>query len=884
MFPESTFSSTSSWRNWTLRQWSQALFRHFFEYDDEDTPVTRLVITDVTWAAVTGDAITAPGLIQQAFLDQFPRTRRDLDYHLSKNACELPLHDFFPYLILSCMVAAASEETTKSGQFRQRLKEMLKTRDFSQLPLTGFGEVWEEFSRQLETGRNQNNAWRCLKLPTDYGQEKLIGYSKRLAFPSRNDQQQLAECLTTLDRNSWLDEPPIYAVLIGVERRIGRFSAAFQEEFQDFKKLVLLDRETVAHPFWAAVRGVLRVALQERGSSTSRQTLDLLLLMEFDEFDEPVLSFLSKTPPPWTRIFTNFLDEPIAGGYDRLLVADENPGEPACRLLRGDLSRSDVRSTLLEVVQDGLLIFQKVDGYQVARTRPPEPGPAVVLVREDHKHDFIGKLDSLASNRSLKPYLNTRWYWLDNLDGQQIPRLPGIRCLAQVARSASIGVHDGVRCPGGSYLSRFAALPEFRFAGKRLWVDRLPTTASHVKTPVLNQTETGWRFADDPETRIGIEGEFEVVAKNSTGMQISARRIRFQREVLSWDYGSPSDRTAWEIEAGQRDTASLAMDDRLLWDIGAAWNPEQCLNNTASLPASEPDPGWRYTGVGDLIEALAAIGTTRTLGLAEMEFLDFLRRFLDIGEKDYGLIWDVARGWTEGGLVRGISDRRWRSVRYLPQVPRLCVSRAADGAWRGAVLGLIPAAPGSRLANTAKNCEIEARWVASVSPWLPPGLVLTAATAAALHSFANQHGLEIVAARSLNDLLASLDQALRHDDPPGGYSLYALWNWEQGRFQKLTDAESAAQNPGVFWYRRERGDQRDYFLARARGGRMRWSYSRVWSLLAGARLLGEETYVHHPKQGFLRRAAGGVHLPLLCRTADLWVIRLCIRASQRCRW
>jgi hypothetical protein len=69
-------SNPSLWRHWTLRQWSEAFFRHFFEYEEEDTPVTRLVITDATWSAVTGDASTLPGQIQQAFLDQFPRTRR----------------------------------------------------------------------------------------------------------------------------------------------------------------------------------------------------------------------------------------------------------------------------------------------------------------------------------------------------------------------------------------------------------------------------------------------------------------------------------------------------------------------------------------------------------------------------------------------------------------------------------------------------------------------------------------------------------------------------------------------------------------------------------------------------------------------------------------
>jgi hypothetical protein len=307
----------------------------------------------------------------------------------------------------------------------------------------------------------------------------------------------------------------------------------------------------------------------------------------------------------------------------------------------------------------------------------------------------------------------------------------------------------------------------------------------------------------------------------------------------------------------------LEVGERPLWEISAALNPEQCLETTVRLPTRTLDGRWCYSGLGDLVEALAAIGTTRTLGLAEMEFLDFLRCFLHISEKDYRLLWDIARAWTEAGLLQRVSDRRWRNVRYLPQIPRLCLSRTADGVWRGVVLGLMPTFPSYRLLNNAKNSTLDARWVASVSPWLPPGLVLTGATAEALISFAKAKELEVVMARSFVDCLASLDQALQNDDPPGNYSLHAVWNWEQGRFQKFTDAHPSHDGPGVFWHRRERGDRRDYFVARADNGRTLWSYSRVWSLLAGARLLGRETYEHQPGEGLVRQAVGGIYLPVV---------------------
>lgn len=868
--------SSLSWRYWTLHQWSEAFFRHFFEFTDEDTPVTRLVITDATWHTVTGDvtgdASASPDEMRRAFLGKFPRSRYELDRHLSSLAIRFPgkkvmqrdLHDFFPYLILTCLVAA--EYDAEAGQFPIRLYELLGMQGvgYSPLPFDGLGKVWEELANRLRAECKQGRPWRELVLP-DPGIEVRIGYSKRLAFPSRNDQQQLAPLLNSLDRSKWLDEPPIYPVLSIIESRLCNFSTAFREEFRDFKQSVATGQETTTHPLWSVVLGVLRANSQRNQATAPRPALDLLLLMEFDEFDEPILSLLSKVASPWSSITNQPLNFEIAG-YDRLLVEDEDPGKPVRRLLNGELHLPDVRSSLLDVVRDGLLIFQRVDGYRVARTRPPEPGPTIVLIRQDLKNAFVNTLGAPAANHPLKLYPNTRWYQFDGLDGQHILSClanRSIRCLIRIVRSASIGIHEGIRCKEGGYLSRFAALPEFRSEGsQRLRLNHLTAPASAV-TLTLNQSETGWRLTDCSETRAGIEGEFEVVAENKSGTRFGARRVRFQRCVLGWDYPALMEPSNWEIEAGLRDAASLVADDRPCWDIGMAWDPEHCVETAVPLPPNEPDRGWCHTGLGDFMEGLAAIGTTRTLGLAEMEFLELLRRFLHIGENDYRLIWDIARAWTEAGLLQRVSDRRWRSVRYLPQIPRLCVSRTEDGTWRGVVLGLMPESLRDRLANTAKILGIVVQWVASASPWLPPGLVLTADNPDKLRNFARAQGLETVTVRPLTDVLASLDQTLHTDDPPGNYSPHAAWDWERSRFQKFTDETPAVDKPSVFWYRRERGDRRDYFVAREESGRILWSYSRVWSLLAGARWLKREIYSYQPGKGLMRHSTGGIHLPIV---------------------
>ncbi|CAK0750631.1 hypothetical protein CCP3SC15_160020 [Gammaproteobacteria bacterium] len=865
-------TNSYSWQNWGMRHWSKAFFRHFFEYNKEDTPVTRLIITDAIWSSMTGDTSTLPNKIRDAFLCKFPKERHELDLHLSRHAVGTPLHDFFPYLILTCLVAAASEECAEAGHFPMRLYELLGIQDYSPLPFEGLGRVWEELAEQLKEMRKEDHRVRELVLP-DPGNERRIGYSKRLAFPSRSDQQELARLLNTLDRNKWLDdpdEPPVLSVLETIQPQLRDFSAAFREEFQDFKKQVSAGQETVVHPFWAAVLGVLRANPQGDQSNASYQKLDLRLLMEFDEFNEPVFSLLSKTLSPWNDI-TNQLLEPTISDYNYLLVDDENPGEPVYRLLRSELPRLNIRSSLLEVAQDGLLIFQRENGYRVARTRPPEPGSATVLVRQNLKKAFASALAPWVENRPLKPYPNSHWYWIDDLDGYEVlsclknhPVFSNVRCLKQIAHTAHITIYDGIRCKGGGYLSRFAALPKFRLeGGQQLRLNQLSTILTSTKILSLSQDKIGWRLLDSPEIHAGIDGEFEVVAENQNGKRIGTQRIRFQREVLVWNYGSPSDLARWEIETGQRDTVSLATTDHPLWEVSAAWEPGQCIRATTQLSINEIDPDWHHAGLGDLIEVLAAIGTTRTLGLAEIEFLNLLRRFLNIDEKDYCLTWDIARAWVETGFLQRISDRRWRSIRYLPQVPRLYVSQTVGGTWCGVVLGLAPIYLLNRLANTAKDRKIEAQWVASVSSWLPPGLALTTATAEVLRNFARHHGLDAVIASSLFDSLAPLEKALRSDDPPINYSCYATWDWERGRFHKVANGNLSMDNPGVFWYRREHGDQPDYFIARSDNKRMLWSYSRVWTLLAASRLLDRRIYAYQPTIGFVRQTAGGIYLPIV---------------------
>jgi|GEM_PF-5381929 len=865
---ESDRSYTPSWQSWKLHEWGEAFFDYFFEFSEDDTPVTRLPITDVTWHEVTKDWNTNPGNIERAFLDTFPKKRKVLERNFWKftDRDDLVPPPSFPYLILTCVVAAASEEESEEGDFRERLRDMLGMGDIAPLPLIGLNKVWEEFARWLDNGRANGQSWRRLVLPEDVGRETIIGYSKRLVFPTRKDRQRLAGLLT---QKNLPDDPPLLSVLSIVKSNLLDFGSTFQRTFSDFDRRVREGTETNAHPFWAAVLEALRTSQCGRNIEAARDRLELLLLMEFDEFDDPVLSLLTKASWHGAGIATRRLDFEVED-YGHLLIDERNhdPQEPVSRLLKGTLLLGSVHSPLLQVVEEGLLIFQKVGEYYSARIKPPEPGFTIVLIKQHLISRFREALGPLAAQHVPSRYGDSQWYWLDRLDGQQIlsclkdrESFRNFRCLARTVRPASIGVQGGILCNEGGYLGRFNSLPEFRFEGAQQM--RLHPPAGITTALELKQCQTGWQVVECLTSRSGLEGEFKIVAETVADARASMRRIRFQRDVLSWNYASPSDPGAWEIEAGLRDVASLSPDDRSLWDIGASWESEQYVEMATPMHTVRLDSTWRRTGLGDLVETLAAIGTTCTSGLAETKLLDWLRRCLRIGDQDRRLVWEIARAWTETGLLQRVSDRRWRAARYFLPVPRLCLSRVRNAGWQGVCTGLLPELVSTRLVAATHAYGVATHWIASVSRWLPPGLVLSADNPEPLTELARSQGLEIVVARPLGDCLASLDQILHTEEPPGNYTLHAVWNWEGGYFQRLQEPSKEPDIPGVYYYRRPSGDRRDYFLVRAESGQRLWSYSRVWSLMAGARFAGHETFAYRSEEGFYRRARGGIYLPIV---------------------
>lgn len=248
-----------------IREWNCRLVGALFhERLDVSPEIRRIDATDGFLAAAGGftDAASA----RRSFLAAMPHTEDGVRALFNVDILdswtiydeELP---FYSQLHLTILAASADETLHEEGNFRRRLAQMLdlhQDKDFVSngcLPL-----LWQKVERwsALRAARHQDT--RQLVLPDPKG-ETLIGYSKRLAFPSFRDQNRLASLFT----KAGVDASSPLLRFIGVLRSgLGDFSERFREEFEHFVSLCeKRDRfGAMDTPFWAAV--IETTWLQER--------------------------------------------------------------------------------------------------------------------------------------------------------------------------------------------------------------------------------------------------------------------------------------------------------------------------------------------------------------------------------------------------------------------------------------------------------------------------------------------------------------------------------------------------------------------------------------------------------------------------------------------
>lgn len=190
---------------------------------------------------------------------------------------------YFAILYLTLLAASADDETHDEGNFRVRFSVLLGFDKKKEFIFTELPSLWERLERW--SSRKQN----CtrLVLPEPLKRERLIGYSKRIAFPCYKDEVFLRDILVSNELDSYSTFESVNKL---VHQYISCFGEVFNQEFIEFRTLLSKAAMQQAYdsPFWGAVRDITvnteREQLKENGKYCIR--------LEFNDSGNPEIYLL----------------------------------------------------------------------------------------------------------------------------------------------------------------------------------------------------------------------------------------------------------------------------------------------------------------------------------------------------------------------------------------------------------------------------------------------------------------------------------------------------------------------------------------------------------------------------------------------------------------
>jgi len=262
-----------------LIDWERKLTQYFLavEADGTATDIRSLEVTSQTLALAAGveevDAGPASDSFREALIKD-PRLLTSL-----RNGCsslgtsEYP--GYFSYLCLTLLVETLVEDDYKTeGEFRNRLRMWLGV-DLGFQQLLGVAEMWRNLSIWLRHRANAGGAFKQLVLPRIPRTWTHIGYTRRLAFPSRADIR-LFERFARANEGA-LKDPLIIINCFAPLVSDPRCTEGLKEAFEEFRGAYLRRERALAdHRFWRLVQKV------RTGSSAKQPEVEIELVLNED--------------------------------------------------------------------------------------------------------------------------------------------------------------------------------------------------------------------------------------------------------------------------------------------------------------------------------------------------------------------------------------------------------------------------------------------------------------------------------------------------------------------------------------------------------------------------------------------------------------------------
>lgn len=300
-----------------ISEWNEALVKAIFlDSERVGTNVCRIDATGQLLEKVSG--ITGQDAAKRQFISAFGTDVAKIRKLYRQTTISLTQSTTIPHgfaaLYLTLLAGSGDDITSGEGLFRSRFAAMFGMPELAAFDFVELPRMWEEFARWCD--RRAEEVGDCLKLvlPSPRN-EKRIGYSKRLAFPTFADEK----CLRMLVGETGISSSSAFrSVEHAIFAKLNDFSPAFREEALIFHELVSAGRneEAFDSPLWGALRDIGFALEKKSRDSSGRFCLELdmtdplfpELAVLTDERGAKAAGIVGSTPlqrprPPYTRVW-----------------------------------------------------------------------------------------------------------------------------------------------------------------------------------------------------------------------------------------------------------------------------------------------------------------------------------------------------------------------------------------------------------------------------------------------------------------------------------------------------------------------------------------------------------------------------------------------------
>jgi len=524
-----------------IDEWNRRLVKAVFHDRVDLAPEIRRISATDSFLAEAGGFVSGADA-RRSFIAAMPHTEygmRSLFSWSVANGWSIDHDDlpFYAQLHLSILAASADETSKDEGNFRLRLSRLLGL-GYYNWSMGDLPWLWERASEWSVKRAIREGDTRILVLPNP-GREKIIGFSKRLAFPGYLDQKHLAELLASNDLDA---SSPISHLMQAFYTNKYDFTPLFREQFDRFARFIEAgDSEgALESPFWDVV---LETTWTSERRSQSRSTIACRLEVDPTNPHDLGLWVYCRSGGKCVSGWHKEPDDILAPGLVRWMHDECRPGAIISLLwsLADDGRHSQLLGSDLERgLSEGCIGFgQDDDGRWLDIHRLPEAGRVWLILHRDNDWLLEAPTGGYTNSATYKVRLpgDPEWILFGPIDVDEQSRrwfeeeAGLLEFFAPRLARRTISVMGSIRRADGAYLFLPPVIPAFRCAGARSGVAKVeekdggPTIQLVLHDDLLN-------LPADMVIEGGRDLSMRVIANDAEGKQIAQRRVEL-RDVSS---------------------------------------------------------------------------------------------------------------------------------------------------------------------------------------------------------------------------------------------------------------------------------------------------------------------------------------------------------------